>query len=222
MTFVSPMVRHVRSRLISGILLLVPLAASFWVLRFLFRVILGYVRPVATLMSHIPVPEYVVGMLAVLALLLILYAAGTLTRLVIGRRLVAWGESLLTKIPIVKTVYSSTKSLVDMMSNKKRNAFKSVVLIDFPRPGIKAIGFLGGEGIGSDGRNWCRVFLPTTPNPTSGYLLLMSDAEVTRTSITIEEGIRLVMSGGVLAPPEFDVSLGEPGMVASTEEMTHV
>jgi len=222
MTLVSPMVRHVRARLVSGILLLVPLAVSFWVLRILFRLILGYVRPVATLMSHIPVPEYVVGMLAVLALLLILYAAGTLTRLVLGRRLVAWGESLLTKIPIVKTVYSSTKSVVDMMSSKNRNAFKSVVLIDFPRPGIKAIGFLGGEGIGADGRNWCRVFLPTTPNPTSGFLLLMNNSEVTRTSITIEEGIRMVMSGGVLAPDEFDVSMRGPGVTASTEEMTHV
>lgn len=223
MTFVSPMVRHVRARLVSGILLLVPLAASFWVLRILFRLILGYVRPVASVMSHIPVPEYVVGLLAVLALLLVLYAAGTLTRLVIGRRLVAWGESLLTRIPIVKTVYSSTKSVVDMMSSKNRNAFKSVVLIDFPRPGIKAIGFLGGEGIGDDGRNWCRVFLPTTPNPTSGFLLLMSDSEVTRTAITVEEGIRMVMSGGVLVPSEFDTSMA--GVVADAptnrEEAEH-
>lgn len=204
MNVASRIARHVRARIVSGILLLVPLAASFWVLRILFRLILGYVRPVASLMSRIPVPEYVVGMLAVLTLLLLIYAAGTLTRLVLGRRLVAWGESLLVRIPVVKTVYSATKSLVDMLSNKNRNAFKSVVLIDFPRPGCKAIGFLGGEGTGADGRRWCRVFLPTTPNPTSGYLLLLEDADVTRTQITIEEGIRMVVSGGVLAPEEFE------------------
>lgn len=214
------MVRHVRSRLVSGILLFVPLAVSFWFLRILFHLILGYVRPMASVISRIRVPEYVVGLLAVLALLLILYAAGTLTRLVLGRRIVAWGESLLVKIPIVKTVYSSTKSVVDMLSNKNRNAFKSVVLIDFPRQGVKAIGFLGGEGMGSDGRHWCRIFLPTTPNPTSGYLLLMDASEVTRTRITIEEGIRMVVSGGVLAPPEFDVSMREAG-AAAPEETPH-
>ncbi|MBM4155528.1 MAG: DUF502 domain-containing protein [Lentisphaerae bacterium] len=204
MNVTSQVARHVRARLVSGVLLLVPLAVSFWVLRILFRLILGYVRPVAALMSRIPVPEYVVGLLAVLTLLLLIYAAGTLTRLVLGRRLVAWGESLLVKIPIVKTVYSSTKSVVDMLSNKNRNAFKSVVLIDFPRPGCKAIGFLGGEGTGADGRRWCRVFLPTTPNPTSGFLLLLNETEVTRTQITIEEGIRMVVSGGVLVPEEFE------------------
>jgi uncharacterized membrane protein len=197
-------VRHIRARLVSGVLLLVPLAVSFWVLRLLFRLILGYVRPLAAVMSRIPVPEYVVGLLAVLALLLLVYAAGTLTRLVLGRRLVAWGESLLVRIPIVKTVYSATKSLVDMLSSKNRNAFKSVVLIDFPRLGCKTIGFLGGEGTGADGKRWCRVFLPTSPNPTSGYLLILEDSEVTRTQITVEEGIRMVVSGGVLAPEEFE------------------
>ncbi len=224
MTLVARFVRHVRARIVSGILLLVPLAVSFWVLRILFRLILGYVRPVASIMSPMPVPKRVVDILAVLGLLLILYTAGLLTRLMLGRRLLAWGESLLARIPIVKTVYSATKSVVDLLSSKNRTAFKSVVLIDFPRPGVKVIGFLGGEGIGKDGKHWCRVFLPTTPNPTSGYLLLMNGAEVTRTDITVEEGLRMVVSGGVLAPAEFDVNqshVDADGRAYPDEDSTH-
>lgn len=188
----------------SGILLLVPLAVTVFILQLLYGFIVRYVRPVGTILSRIPIPEVVVGILAVLALLLTLYLLGALTRMMLGRKLLTLGESMLTRIPIVRTVYTSTKSLVDMLSAKNRNAFKSVVLVEFPRPGFRAVGFVGGEGVTSDGVRQVRVFLPTAPNPTSGFLLLVDESMVIRTKMTVEEGLRLVISGGVLVPAGYE------------------
>ncbi len=197
---IAHVLRHVRTRIVSGTLMLVPLAVTFVVLRFLFRLSVGYVRPIVRLMPHGKLPEYVVGAIAVLALLLFLYLVGLLTGLVIGRRLLSLGESLLARIPIVKSVYSWTKSLVEMLSSRNRSAFNSVVLVDFPRPGCRALGFVSGVSIGADGRRQYRVFLPTSPNPTSGYLLLLDEREVIPAPLSVEEAIRLIVSGGVLAP----------------------
>ncbi len=201
---IAKVLRHVRSRIVSGILMLVPLAVTFVVLRFLFRVAVAYVRPIARLVPAGRLPEYAVGAIAVLVLLAFLYLVGLLTGLVIGRRLLALGEAILGRIPIVKSVYSWTKNLVEMLSSRDRHAFNSVVLVDFPRPGCRALGFVGGVGVEADGRRVYRVFLPTSPNPTSGYLLLLDEDQVTHTQITVEEGVRMVVSGGVLAPDALD------------------
>ncbi|MCX7819243.1 MAG: DUF502 domain-containing protein [Kiritimatiellae bacterium] len=197
--------RHIRARIVSGILLLVPLAVTFLVLRFLFRFLLGYLRPIVALMPHGWLPEYAVGALAVFALLLFLYLVGLLTGWVVGRRLLAFGESLLGRIPVVKSVYSWTKNLVEMLSSRDRHAFNSVVLVNFPRPGCQALGFVSGIGRRADGRRQYRVFLPTTPNPTSGYLLLVDEDQLSETTLSVEEGIRMVISGGVLAPESLPV-----------------
>lgn len=207
---IANLFRHIRGQVVSGVLVLLPLAATYFVLRLIYRVFVGYVRPIVRVMPQGRLPEYAIGAIAVLGLLLFLYLIGVLTRLVVGRRLVAFGEALLTRIPVVKTVYTWTKSLIEMLSRRDRNAFKSVVLIDFPRPGCRAVGFVGGEGITFDGRRQVRVFLPTSPNPTSGYLLLLDEAEVTRLNISVEEGIRMVVSGGVLVPPLFDAPTVRP------------
>lgn len=204
---ITPLFRHVRSRIISGILMLVPLAVTFVVLRFLFRLAVNYIRPIVRILPQGHLPEYVVGILAVFVLLAFLYLVGLLTGLVVGRRLLNFGESLLTRIPLVKPIYSWTKNLVQMLSSRERHAFSSVVLIDFPRPGCRALGFVGGVSVGSNGRRQYRVFLPTSPNPTSGYLLLLDEEEIILTSLTVEEGIQMVVSGGVLAP---DALFGTP------------
>ncbi len=215
---IARMFRHLRARVISGVLVLTPLAVTFVVLRFFYRLFVGYVRPIARLMPRQGLPEYAVNGLAVVALLAFLYGVGALMRMMVGRRLVGWGEAVLNRIPVVKSVYSWTKSLIELLASRDRTAFKSVVLVDFPRPGCRALGFVGGEGRTFDGRRQVRVFLPTSPNPTSGYLLLVDESEVTRLDMTIEEGVRMVVSGGVLVPPLFDGGDSPP---PATEDQGH-
>lgn len=213
--------RHVRSRFISGVLLLVPVAITFVVVRFLYRLIYANVRPVVKLFAAFPIPEYVVAALAVLALFSAIYGLGVLARAMVGRRIIGWGESILAKIPLVKTVYGASKNVVDLMSTGNRSAFKSVVFIEFPRPGLRAMGFLTGEIRDPAGRLWYKVFIPTTPNPTSGFLEIVPAADVWISSMAIEDGIKMIVSGGILSPAELDVSgVVSPAGTSSVEPAT--
>lgn len=198
--------RHIRGRIVSGVLLLVPVAVTFVVLRFLYRLIHANVRPLLKVFAAFPIPEYVVAALAVVALFAGLYGAGVLARMVVGRRIIGWGESILARIPLVKSVYGASKNLVDMLSTGNRSAFKSVVFIEFPRPGLRTMGFQTGEVTDRAGRTWYKVFIPTTPNPTSGYLEIVPADEVFSSDLAVEDGIKLIVSGGILSPSVMDVS----------------
>ncbi len=198
------LIQHIRARLISGVLVLVPLAVTLKVLQILFRLVLGYVQPIARILPRDWLPEYVAGLVAFVILLAFLYVIGTLTRMMLGRRLMKWGESLLVRIPLVNSVYTWTKNLVDLLARREQRAFGQVVLVDFPYPGCHAIGFVGGTGTSEDGRRIIRVFLPTTPNPTSGYLLLLDEGKVKPLAMSVEEALRMVVSGGILGPKQWD------------------
>ena len=210
------LIQHIRARLISGVLVLVPLAVTLKVLQILFRLVLGYVWPIARILPRDWLPEYVAGLVAFVILLGFLYVIGTLTRMMLGRRLMKWGESLLVRIPLVNSVYTWTKNLVDLLVRKEPRAFGQVVLVDFPYPGCHAIGFVGGVGTSEDGRRVVRVFLPTTPNPTSGYLLLLDEQKVKPLPISVEEALRLVVSGGILGPKQWDAAPSSPPQVHSS------
>jgi len=97
-------------------------------------------------------------------------------------------------------IYTATKQIIKTLSIPDRKSFKSVVLVEFPRPGFKPIGFLTGWIKTSDGREFCKVFIPTTPNPTTGFFELVPSGEVAETNLTIEETFKMIISGGIVSP----------------------
>jgi len=131
---------------------------------------------------------------------------GVLAHNFIGRQLVQWWEGLLSQIPIVRSIYSSVKQVSDTMLSPKGNAFRQAVLIEFPQPGQWAIGLV----VGAPGRALTRdigadmltVFVPTAPNPTSGYTILVPPSAVKELDITVDEALKFVISLGVVAPSE--------------------
>jgi uncharacterized membrane protein len=191
--------RHVRSRLISGVFLLVPLAVTIIVLDLIFRTLTAFLRPLLQYLLQ-DWPDFAVTLLAVMATVLLVYLVGLITAHVIGRRLLQLAEELLLRIPLVKTIYGATRQVMQTFSVGTRGSFEAVVLVEFPQPGSLALAFLTGRSKAADDTELLRVFLPTTPNPTSGYLLLVPASRVTSTSISVEDGIKMVVSGGVLAP----------------------
>ncbi len=106
------------------------------------------------------------------------------------------------KLPIAKTVYAASKQVIDTFSNSTKAAFKSVVLIPFPFPGSLAVGFVTGTIPDSKGKILYRVFVPMAPNPTSGFLILLPEEALQFTEISVEDGIKMVVSGGILAPTQ--------------------
>jgi uncharacterized membrane protein len=144
--------------------------------------------------------NFYVYVLAIVLLFALLYFIGVLGQHIIGRRLVGAWEGLWLKIPLVRTIYGATKQVVEALSLPEGTAFKSVVVVDFPYPGLKAIGFLTGYVLDDAGRRFAKVLIPTTPNPTTGFLELVPAEAVVITDLAIEEGFKMIMSCGIVCP----------------------
>jgi uncharacterized membrane protein len=140
----------------------------------------------------------------VLFLLLTIYGAGTLTAHVLGRELVRVAERALKHIPVAGAIYTNTRKAVDLFSSGGER-FRSVVLIEFPHPGMRAVGFVTGEIADEQGRDCLTVYIPMAPNPTMGFLQIVPRAGVTWTNWSVESGIRMAMSGGLLNPPRVEL-----------------
>jgi uncharacterized membrane protein len=132
-------------------------------------------------------------------LIAIIYVIGLVARFVAGRKLLSIGESLVLKIPLASTIYAATKQVTTAISMQDKS-FTSVVLVEFPRKGFYALGFLTGTIKDSAGNLYCKVFIPTTPNPTTGFFEMIPFDEVLQTELTVEEAFKAIISGGIVAP----------------------
>jgi uncharacterized membrane protein len=197
-----------RNLLLAGLLILAPVYLTIYVLILLFRFMDGIFAPLIDRTLGILIGErgiHIPG-LGILLTLVVILVLGWLSRRVLGRRILGAVESFIRRIPVAKSVYGATKGVLEAVSRDQADAFKKVVLIEYPRRGLWGIGFVtaaAGRWTAEDPRlddELIPVFVPTTPNPTSGYLLLVPPREIVECLITVEEGIRMVVSGGILQP----------------------
>jgi len=188
-----------KRRLLVGILVLVPVALTAFVLVQLFQFLDGFFEPMIVRLAgkHVPGTGLVLTVLVILIL-------GWLSTNVLGRRVISLAERVMARVPVGSSIYSATKSVIEVLSERQTDAFKRVVLIQYPRKGIFAVAFVTSRvywpQLHSDLEDARAVFLPTSPNPTSGYLLMVPLADIIDLPITVEEGVRLVLSGGMLLP----------------------
>lgn len=201
--------RHVlkktRSRFLSGLLVLVPLAVTIFVVRFLVGVLASIGRPLLRIWMD-DIPQLAVDALAFLMTLILIYGVGLFATHITGRRLVRFGENMLLKLPLVKSIYGASKNVVDAFSKDAHTAYEAVALVEFPRRGARAIGFVMGSMSDEGGGRIYRVYVPTAPNPTSGFLLLLTESEVEFTDMPIETALKTILSGGSLGPEQYHVT----------------
>jgi len=208
--------RLLRTRIVAGLITVIPIWVTWVVVKFVFDLMKSVTEPVAAkvkdvLIERYPqlVPDlvsryvdYGVPVMAVLMTLFLLYLLGLMTASVFGRRLIYLVDLTMGKLPLVKSVYNATKQVVMTLGGSQSKNFKRVVLVEFPRPGMKCIGFLTAVMKDVDtGRPMATIFISTTPNPTTGYMQIVPLEEVSETDWTVEEALRLLMSGGILSPP---------------------
>jgi uncharacterized membrane protein len=193
---------HLKARMISGMLVLGPLVITLFILKLIFAALTAFVLPVLRPWL-VDLPESAVVIIATVAALLLIYLVGMFTTHFLGRRLIKAGEDIMMKLPIVKSVYSASRQVMDTISNSTKASFTATVLVEFPHPGSLAVGFITGTILNPQGKTLYRVFVATTPNPTSGFLLLLPEEAVTFTDISVEEGIKMIVSGGMLAPKQY-------------------
>jgi uncharacterized membrane protein len=190
-----------KTRMASGLVILIPLVITAAVIRFIFQFTSGILLPfIDPALADWPVLARAALSLAIL--ILVVYLLGALATNIVGRRVLSLGERVVLKLPFVKVVYSVSKQIVAAFQGQGSKAFKSVVFVEFPQPGMRAIGFVTSDVTRSDGSEWSTVFVPTTPNPTTGFLQLVPRASLEQTGYTVEEGVKIVMSLGVLTPEE--------------------
>ena len=191
--------RHLRTRMASGLVALVPIVVTIAVLRFAFAATAGILAPFIDRWVA-DWPELWRAALSLGILLLGVYLLGEVATRAVGRRILGFGEAVLLRVPLVKVVYSASKQVVEAFQGPSARAFKSVVFVEFPRPGTRSVGFVTGAVERPDGSSWTTVFVPTTPNPTTGFLQMLPEEDVEKTDMTVEEGIKMLMSLGVLTP----------------------
>jgi uncharacterized membrane protein len=198
----------------SGMLVLVPVGVTLLVMKWLFTWGAKQLKPVVESITKAleksawisAQPEWWVDFyvyaLMILLLLVLLYLIGVLGQYLIGKRLIAAWESLWLRIPLARTIYGATKQVTEALSQPQGSAFKSVVVVDFPYLEAKAIGFLTGYVEDGAGHKFAKVLIPTTPNPTTGFLELIPLDRMFITGLTIEEGFRMIISGGIVSPED--------------------
>lgn len=193
-----------RRLFLAGLLVVVPIILTFLILRLLFRTIDGLLAPLVTELIGRELPG--VGLLATIVLV---FLAGFFISSVFGSRLYSIGELLFIKTPLVRTVYGGAKQLMEAMFLPSGKAFKQVVLVEYPRKGAWAIGFVGGE-LAVERKQLISVFVPSTPTPFTGFVVNYPPEEVVSLPISVEEGIKFVVSGGIVAPDEIKASGAKP------------
>jgi len=206
--------RNISRRMTSGMLVLVPVGVTLLVMKWLFTWGAKQLKPVVESITKalersawidkqpdIWVDLYVY-VLMILLLLVLLYLIGVLGQYIVGKRLIAAWENLWLKIPLARTIYGATKQVTEALSQPQGSAFKSVVVVDFPYLEAKAIGFLTGYVEDEAGHKFAKVLIPTTPNPTTGFLELIPLERMFITGLTIEEGFRMIISGGIVSPED--------------------
>lgn len=195
--------RHFRSTLITGVLTLIPLGVTFFVLKFLFTTIDGWLAP---LISEVLEERYHVGM-GVLATILIVYLVGLVVSNFLGQKLLGAGEKILTKIPLVREVYAPVKQVVQMaLMPSNASKFTRVVAIRTSGSPMRVIGFVTGE-FREEGNPvpLASVFVPTSPNPTTGVLLFCEPEILYETNLKVETAMKMLISGGIVAPDDFTI-----------------
>lgn len=214
---------------LTGLLTLLPIWLTWVVVKFVFVMLsntsLPLVQPVLTRLaaSHPHTLAWLVDpwlqtALGVLATLLVILLSGVMARRVIGQRLLGWFESLIKRIPFASTIYGSARQLLDILQTKP-DGTQRVVLIDFPHTEMKSIGFvtrvLKEKGTG---RELAAVYVPTTPNPTSGYLEIVPVEKMTPTDWTVDQAMAFIISGGAVSPESIPFS--PPAAVATSDVPT--
>ncbi len=193
-----------RSYLLTGLVVWMPVLVTMVVLRF----IIDLLDKTIALIPHAYQPEQLIGFnvpgLGVLLSLILLLLTGMVATNLLGQRLVTWSESVLDRIPLVRTIYNGSKQVMQALFATNSQAFRKVVLIQYPRKGIWSIAFHTGsppaEVSEHTGKEMLTVFIPTTPNPTSGFLMMVPKSETMELSMPTEAALKFIISLGVMQP----------------------
>ncbi|MFC1918815.1 DUF502 domain-containing protein [Chloroflexota bacterium] len=194
-----------RTHFLAGVVAIIPISVTLGILVWVFVTVDNFLAPLVKPVFGRPVPGVGFGITV-----LLIYLIGVLVSNVLGKKLFEYVESWLTRIPLVWQLYMGTREIVNSFRRSDKEAFMQVVLVEFPRKGTSAIGFVTYEAVDERGGKLLNIFVPTSPNPMSGFLLIAKEEEVVRTDISVDAALKIVVSAGKLSSKEFEDKLHLP------------
>ncbi len=206
--FLRVLYNLILNRVLAGVVVIVPLGVTYYVVMFVYSLLIVRVSPLGSKL-FVDVPQYFAPIATIFLIMIGILLLGFFTRLVVGRRIVSLVETILEKIPVIKTIYNAVKKILEVFlrtSTEVGETQKFAVIIDFPFPGVKSVGIVTNkveiEGIGK-----CyTLFVPTVPNPTSGYFEIVPVNKISaELSVSTEEIVSMLLSGGVVTPDSMRV-----------------
>lgn len=193
-----------RRYLIAGLLIWVPLAVTIFVVRLLINWLDGTMLLIPEAYRPEALIGYAIPGLGVLLTVMIVMLTGLLAANLFGRKLVQLWENLLSHVPLVRSIYSGAKQLAETMFSEDGQSFRKVLLVEFPRRGLWTIAFLTGtdqgEAQNKTGHDVINIYIPTTPNPTGGYFVIVPRKDVQELDMSVDEGLKMLMSMGAVVP----------------------
>lgn len=217
-----------RGRFLAGMVIAAPIAITFFVLTFLINFIDNRVKPLLPPViqpetyTNIAIPGF-----GVIVMIVALTVLGAVTTNLLGRSVVRGADRLLSSVPIVRNVYAAFKQLIEVLTNNQQASYDRVVMVEYPKQGSWCIGFVSSNAKGEIrtrlGEEFIGVFVPTTPNPTSGFLIYVHQSECIDMDMSIEDGAKMILSAGLVVPdhsPEAEEQPSLPLADKRTEKLT--
>jgi len=198
------MIETIKKSFLAGIIVIIPIGLTVYVLRAVFDMSLAVGGKIAEPLKKIvddafPGFDLVASISGLLLVIFTLIIIGFLARNVVGRRVVKWIDNLFKQIPLISMVYTTTKQIIESFSGGRENSFSKVVFVEYPRKGVWTLGFVTKETKNDNNQKFYNLFVPTTPNPTSGFFLIIPIDDVKETDINVEEGFQMIVSSGMVS-----------------------
>jgi uncharacterized membrane protein len=190
-------IKRLRAQFMAGILVVVPVGATILILYWVFTSIDNILQPIVRAIAGHNITGVGFGVTVVL-----IYVTGVIARNVIGKRLIRFGDSIMTRVPLFRGIYMGIRQILESFSSPNKTGFMHVVLVEFPRKGIRALAFVTNEITDGSGKKMLSVLIPTSPNPTSGFLQIVREEDIVRTNISVEDALKMVVSAGRMTPVE--------------------
>ena len=195
--------------ILTGIISIIPVYITYWIIEQIFLIvsipgknIISYFTSLFNFSNDInikliTITEYMLGFILTI---MFLFFLGLIISNVVGKKIYSYFETLLNSIPIVNKVYSSIKQIISTISIDNKKSFKKVVMIQYPRKGLWTIAMVTGESTNKNKKEFYTLFVPSTPNPTTGYMIIISKEDVVNTDLSVEDATKVILSGGLVTP----------------------
>ena len=198
--------KKIKNTFLTGIAVIIPIGLTVYILFFLISIMDNLLKIVPARFQPDNLFNFHIPGLGVIFTLILIFIVGLVTKSYLGNKLVRLGEWFVNKIPFVRSIYQAIKQLVDAIFSDKSQSFKKVVIVEYPRKGMYVIALVTGESKGEVqtkmAQKCINLFVPTTPNPTSGFYIMVPEDDVINMDMTVEEAFKLIISGGIVAPQE--------------------